>query len=165
MLCLWPCRLVSLSGDYIIYTDIKGNKLKKETLMAYFLAKTDPKTYSIDDLERDRTTVWDGVRNAAALLAIRAMHKGDEVLIYHSQGEAAIVGLAQVVSEPRPDPNDPKSWVVDMTFVRRFTQPITLHEIKESHLLDDWALVRQGRLSTMSVPENVVAWLKEKKVL
>ena len=133
--------------------------------MAYFLAKTDPKTYSIDDLERGRTTVWDGVRSAAALLAIRAMHPDDEVLIYHSQGEAAIVGLAQVVSEPRPDPNDPKSWVVDIAFIRRFTQPITLHEIKESHSFDDWALVRQGRLSTMSVPENVVAWLKEKKAL
>jgi len=93
------------------------------------------------------------------------MHPDDEVLIYHSQGEAAIVGLAQVVSEPRPDPNDPKSWVVDIAFMRRFTRPITLHEIKESHLFDDWALVRQGRLSTMSVPENVVAWLKEKKVL
>ncbi len=133
--------------------------------MAYFLAKTDPKTYSIDDLERDKTTVWDGVRSAAALLAIRAMHPEDEVLIYHSQGEAAIVGLARVVSEPRPDPNDPKSWVVDLTFVRRFSQPITLHEIKESHLFDDWALVRQGRLSTMSVPENVLAWLEEKKAL
>src|SRR5438876_5130443 len=165
MLCLWPCRLVSLRGDYTLYTDIKGNKLKKETLMAYFLAKTDPKTYSIDDLERDKTTVWDGVRSAAALLAIRAMHPEDEVLIYHSQGEAAIVGLARVVSEPRPDPNDPKSWVVDLTFVRRFSQPITLHEIKESHLFDDWALVRQGRLSTMSVPQNVVTWLKEKRVL
>ena len=133
--------------------------------MAYFLAKTDPKTYSIDDLERDRTTVWDGVRSAAALLAIRAMHPDDEVLIYHSQGEAAIVGLAQVVSEPRPDPNDPKSWVVDMMFVRKLTRPVTLHEIKEGHLFDDWALVRQGRLSTMSVPENVVTWLKEKKAL
>ena len=133
--------------------------------MAYFLAKTDPKTYSIDDLERDRTTVWDGVRSAAALLAIRAMHPDDKVLIYHSQGEAAIVGLAQVVSEPRPDPNDPKSWVVDIAFMRRFNQPITLHEIKESHLFDDWALVRQGRLSTMSVPENVMTWLKEKKAL
>ena len=133
--------------------------------MAYFLAKTDPKTYSIEDLERDKTTVWDGVRSAAALLAIRAMHPKDEVLIYHSQGEAAIVGLARVVSEPRLDPNDPKSWVVDMVFVRRFSQPITLHEIKESHLFDDWALVRQGRLSTMSVPENVLAWLEEKKAL
>ena len=133
--------------------------------MAYFLAKTDPKTYSIDDLERDRTTVWDGVRSAAALLAIRAMHPDDEVLIYHSQGEAAIVGLARIASEPRPDPNDSKSWVVDIEYIRRFTQPITLHEIKESHSFDDWALVRQGRLSTMSVPENVVAWLKEKKAL
>lgn len=133
--------------------------------MAYFLAKTDPTTYSIDDLERDKTTVWDGVRSAAALLAIRAMHPGDEVLIYHSQGETAIVGLARVVSEPRIDPNDPKSWVVDITFVRRLSQPVTLREIKESHLFDDWALVRQGRLSTMSVPEKVASWLKEKKAL
>jgi predicted RNA-binding protein with PUA-like domain len=148
-----------------IYTDIKCNKLEKEKLMAYFLAKTDPKTYSIDNLEYDQRTVWDGVRSAAALLAIRAMHSNDEVLIYHSQGEAAIVGLARVVSEPRPDPNDAKSWVVDIEFIRRFTQPVTLHEIKESHLFDDWALVRQGRLSTMSVPDNVVMWLKAKKVL
>jgi len=135
--------------------------------MAYFLAKTDPATYSIDDLERDRTTTWDGVRNAAALQAIRAMRPGDEVLIYHSQGEAAIVGLARVNSEPRPDPKDSKSWVVDVAFVRRLQQqqPVTLREIKESHLFDDWSLVRQGRLSTMGVPDNVIAWLKEKKVL
>ena len=133
--------------------------------MAYFLAKTDPGTYSIDDLERDGTTTWDGVRNAAALQAIRAMHPGDEVLIYHSQGEAAIVGLARVISEPRPDLKDSKSWVVDVTFVRRLEQPVTLREIKESHLFDDWSLVRQGRLSTMGVPDNVIAWLKEKKVL
>ena len=133
--------------------------------MACFLAKTDPKTYSIDDLEKDKTTVWDGVRNAAALLAIRSMHSNDDLLIYHSQGEAAIVGLARIVSEPRPDPNDPKSWVVDVEFKLRFNRPVTLHEIKESHLFDDWALVRQGRLSTMSVPESVVTWLKERKIL
>jgi len=133
--------------------------------MAYFLAKTDPGTYSIDDLERDGTTTWDGVRNAAALQAIRAMRPGDEVLIYHSQGEAAIVGLARIISEPRPDPKDSKSWVVDVTFVRRLENPVTLREIKESHLFDDWSLVRQGRLSTMGVPDNAIAWLKEKKVL
>ncbi|HKF37309.1 MAG TPA: EVE domain-containing protein, partial [Ktedonobacteraceae bacterium] len=75
------------------------------------------------------------------------------------------VGLARVVSEPRPDPNDAKSWVVDMAFERRLKQPVTLREIKESHLFDDWALVRQGRLSTMSVPGDVVRWLEEKKVL
>ena len=133
--------------------------------MAYFLAKTDRATYSIDDLERDGTTTWDGVRNAAALQAIRAMRPADEILIYHSQGEAAIVGLARVISEPRPDPKDSKSWVVDVAFVRRLEQPVTLREIKESHLFDDWSLVRQGRLSTMGVPDNVIEWLKEKKVL
>src|SRR6266851_5188922 len=119
--------------------------------MAYFLAKTDPEHYSIDDLERDKTTVWDGVRNAAALQAIRAMRADDEVLIYHSQGEAAIVGLARVIAEPRQDHNDSKSWVVDIAFVRRLVQPVTLREIKESHLFDNWSLVRQSRLSTMSV--------------
>ena len=133
--------------------------------MTYFLAKTDPQHYSIDTLEQEKTTVWDGVRNAAALLAIRAMRPDDDVLIYHSQGEAAIVGLARVQSEPRPDPNDPKSWVVDLAFVRRLTRPITLREIKESHLFDDWALVRQSRLSTMSVTDDVVQWLKEKQAL
>jgi len=133
--------------------------------MAYFLAKTDPETYSIDNLVHDKTTVWDGIRHAQAVRTIQAMRPNDEVLIYHSQGEAAIVGLARVVSEPRMDPNDSKSWVVDMAFVRRFPQPVTLREIKDSHLFDDWSLVRQGRLSTMSVPDNVITWLKEKKVL
>ncbi len=133
--------------------------------MTYFLAKTDPQEYSIDQLERDKSTVWDGVRNPQALRAIQSMRPGDKVLIYHSASQAAVVGLASVTSHPRPDPNNDKSWVVDLAFERRFTQPVTLHEIKDSHLFDDWSLVRQGRLSTMSVPENVVAWLKEKKVL
>src|SRR5579875_1242182 len=133
--------------------------------MAYFLAKTDPDHYSLADLERDKVTVWDGVRNPQAVRVIKDMRSGDEVLIYHSQGEAAIVGLARVVSEPRPDPNDPKSWVVDVAFERRLQKPVTLQEIKESHLFDNWALIRQGRLSTMSVPDNFIAWLQEKSVL
>jgi predicted RNA-binding protein with PUA-like domain len=133
--------------------------------MAYFLAKTDPEHYSLTDLERDGVTVWDGVRSAAALLAIRAMRPGDDLLIYHSQGEAAIVGLARVASEPRPDPNDAKSWVVDVAFVRRLAEPITLREVKDSHRFDDWALVRQSRLSTMPVPPQVVAWLQEKHAI
>jgi predicted RNA-binding protein with PUA-like domain len=133
--------------------------------MAYFLAKTDPATYSIDQLEQEHKTVWDGVRNAQAVRAIRAMRPGDIVLIYHSANEAGIVGLARVVSEPRPDPNDEKSWVVDVEFMRRLARPITLREIKDSHLFDDWSLVRQGRLSTMSVPDTFVTWLKEKHAL
>ncbi len=133
--------------------------------MAYFLAKTDPEEYSIEQFERDRTTVWDGIRNPQALRAIQSMQPSDEVLIYHSAGQPAIVGLARVTSQPRPDRNNDKSWVVDMAFVRRFAEPLTLREIKDSHLFDDWSLVRQSRLSTMNVPDNVIAWLKEKKVL
>ncbi|MGN6811454.1 MAG: EVE domain-containing protein, partial [Thermomicrobiales bacterium] len=97
--------------------------------MAYFLAKTEPGTYSIDDLERDGETVWDGVKNAAALLAIRAMRPGDIVLIYHSGGEAAIVGTAEVSSEPRPDANEPKSWVADVRYRGRVAPPVTLRQV------------------------------------
>lgn len=129
--------------------------------MAFFLAKTDPATYSIDDLERDGTTEWDGVRNPAAVNAIKAMQPGDIVFIYHSQGETAVVGMAEVVSPPRPDPNDAKSWVADFKFIRRAKKLVTLRQIKESHLFDDWLLVRQGRLSTMQAPAAFNQWLKK----
>jgi predicted RNA-binding protein with PUA-like domain len=128
--------------------------------MAYFLAKTDPETYSIDDLKRDGTTEWDGVRNPSAVNAIKSMKPGDRVVIYHSQGQAAVVGLAEVVSPPRPDPNETKSWVADFKYVSHAKKPITLREIKESHEFDDWLLVRQGRLSTMAAPAEFWRWLK-----
>jgi predicted RNA-binding protein with PUA-like domain len=128
--------------------------------MPYFLAKTDPETYSIEDLARDRHTAWDGVRNPQALRAIREMRPGDRVFIYHSMGNAAVVGLAKVASAPRPDPRDPKLAVVDFEFLARLEPPVTLREIKESGLFDDWALVRQSRLSTMSAPDAFVAWLR-----
>ena len=133
--------------------------------MTYFLVKTDPQTYSIEQLEQDGETPWDGVRNAQAVRAIQAMRPGDNLLIYHSMSGAVLVGLARVISEPRPDPNDSKSWMVDVAFVRRFARPVTLREIKESHLFDDWSLVRQSRLSTMSVPDSFVSWLQERGVL
>jgi predicted RNA-binding protein with PUA-like domain len=130
--------------------------------MRYFLAKTDPETYSVEDLERDGKTVWDGVRNAQALRAIREMKPGDRVFIYHSMGDAKIVGLAEVVSEPRPDPKDAKLTVVEFQFVQRLDPPVTLHEIKESKLFDDWSLVRQSRLSTMEAPKVFAQWMKKK---
>jgi predicted RNA-binding protein with PUA-like domain len=133
--------------------------------MTYFLAKTDPETYSIDDLARDGTTVWDGVRNAQAVQVIRRMRPGDQLLIYHSMGHAAIVGVAEIVSEPRDDPGDPRSAVVDVRFARRLEPPITLREIKETRRFDEWSLIRQGRLSTMSVPEEFVGWLRERGAL
>ena len=130
--------------------------------MKYYLAKTDPETYSVDQLEKDHKTVWDGVTNPQAVRAIREMRSGDKVFIYHSGGQSAIVGLAKVVSEGRPDPKNPKSAVADFEFVQRIEPPVTLAEIKQSKKFDDWALVRQGRLSTMSTPESFVEWIKKK---
>jgi predicted RNA-binding protein with PUA-like domain len=128
--------------------------------MAYFLAKTEPGAYSIDDLERDGETVWDGVTNAQAVAVIKTMRPGDIVLIYHSGGEAAIVGTAEVISEPRPDANVPKSWVVVMRYRGRVAPPITLRQVKESGKFADFALVRQGRLSTQAVPQTFIDWLR-----
>lgn len=130
--------------------------------MKYFLAKTDPETYSIDQFERERKTVWDGVKNPQALRAIAEMRPGDSVFLYHSGGDAAVVGLVKVASEPRPDPKNPKLTVIDLEFVSRLDPPVTLHEIKDSGLFSDWALVRQGRLSTMAAPDSFVAWVKKR---
>jgi len=130
--------------------------------MAYFLAKTDPETYSIDQLEKEKRTVWDGVNNPQAVRAIREMKTGDKVFIYHSGGLSAVVGLAKVVSESRPDPKNPKSAVADFEYAGRIDPPVTLAEIKQSKLFDDWALVRQGRLSTMAAPEKFVEWMRKK---
>jgi predicted RNA-binding protein with PUA-like domain len=130
--------------------------------MAYFLAKTDPDTYSIDNLERDKKTVWDGVTNPQAVRAIRDMWPGDRIFVYHSGGVSGIVGLASVESEPRPDPKNAKSAVVDLAFRGRLEPATTLAEIKETGKFADWALVRQGRLSTMAAPDNFVAWMRSR---
>ncbi|MGA7873035.1 MAG: EVE domain-containing protein [Candidatus Binatus sp.] len=128
--------------------------------MNYFLAKTEPGTYSIDDLEREGRTTWDGVTNPQALRAIRDMRPGDIVFIYHSGGVTSVVGMAVVKSQPRDDPRNPKSAVVDLEFAGRLEPPVRLAEIKQSGKFDDWALVRQGRLSTMAAPEKFVNWMR-----
>jgi len=127
----------------------------------YFLAKTDPETYPFEQFEKDRQTVWDGVRNPQALRAIREMKAGDRAFIYHSMGDAAIVGLADVVADGRPDPKDPKLAVADFRCGGRIDPPVTLREIKESGLFADFALVRQSRLSTMPVPGEFVQWVRK----
>jgi predicted RNA-binding protein with PUA-like domain len=128
--------------------------------MTYYLAKTDPETYSIDDLEREKKTSWDGVSNPQAVGAIRKMVPGDRVFIYHSGGVSGVVGMAIVRSESRPDPKNPKSAVVDLEFAGRLEPPTTLAEVKQSKKFEDWALVRQGRLSTMAAPEKFVEWMR-----
>lgn len=126
--------------------------------MATFLAKTEPNDYSLEDLANDETTAWTGVRNPAAVRTIKSMQPGDRVLIYHSGKDPAIVGQAQVITDPEPDPNDHRSWYVRLKYIGAFEYPVTLRAIKESGQFDDWALVRQGRLSTMSVPEKFLVW-------
>ena len=127
--------------------------------MKYFLAKTEPDTYSIDNLKTDKKTVWDGVKNAQAVRAIREMRPGDRVLIYHSGGVSSIVGVATVRSEPRDDPKNPKSAVVELEFHSKLDQPVSLADVKASKKFEDFALVRQSRLSTMAVPDAFVTWL------
>jgi predicted RNA-binding protein with PUA-like domain len=128
--------------------------------MGYFLAKTDPETYSLTDFERERRTLWDGVTNPQAVKTIREMRLGDLVFVYHSGAAAAVVGLAKVLSEGRPDPKNPKSAVVDLEFSGNLEPPTTLADIKASQKFNEWALVRQGRLSTMPAPETFVAWMR-----
>jgi predicted RNA-binding protein with PUA-like domain len=128
--------------------------------MNWFLAKTDPATYSIDDLAREGVTAWDGVTNAQAVSAIRAMRPGDRVFIYHSGGESAVVGVATIKSRPRADAKNPKSAIVDLKFAARIEPPVTLAEIRKTGKFNDWALVRQGRLSTMAAPPGFAAWMR-----
>jgi predicted RNA-binding protein with PUA-like domain len=136
--------------------------MKHPAPIRYFLAKSEPAVYSIDNLKQDKQTVWDGVVNPQAVRAIKDMQPGDRVFIYHSGGVSAIVGIALVRSAGRPDPKNPKSAVVDLEYLATLDSPTTLAEIKQSKLFDDWALVRQSRLSTMAVPEKFLEWMREK---
>ena len=124
--------------------------------MAYWLMKTEPDEYSYSDLEQEGTTVWNGVKNALALKHLRNMSSGDLVFIYHTGKQRQIIGLAEVVSEPYPDPalNDSKQVVVDIRVMKRIYQPLTLKKIKESNLFKDFDLLQLPRLSVLPVPES-----------
>ncbi len=130
--------------------------------MAGWLLKTEPSTYSFADLERDGTTVWDGVANAQALIYLRQMQLGDQLLIYHSGDERAVVGRAEIVSTPYPDPQlgDPKRVVVDVQVRQRLTQPVPLSTIKADPAFAQFGLVRLPRLSVMPVPDELWAKLQ-----
>jgi predicted RNA-binding protein with PUA-like domain len=120
-----------------------------------WLLKSDPETYSFADLERDGQTRWDGVSNNLALKHLRNIHRGDTAFIYHTGEERAIVGTAEVISDPYPDPNerDPRRVVVDLKAGKRLARPVSLDEIKRQPVLKDFELVRLPRLSVMPVGE------------
>jgi len=119
--------------------------------MNYFLVKSEPFKYSWEQFNKDGETFWDGVRNYQARNNLKAMKKGDLVLYYHSNEGKEVVGLAKVVKEFYQDPTtEDERWVVvDLAPVETFKHPVTLETIKADPLLQDIALVRQGRLSVM----------------
>lgn len=137
--------------------------------MATFLVKTEPGDYSFDDLVKDKQTVWSGVSNPVALRNLRSVSKGDDVLVYHTGDEKAIVGLAKAASGPYEDPKQPglteegqpKFAVVDLKPVRPAKNPVTLATVKADKRFKDFALVRQGRLSVMPVPEDLSKVLRD----
>jgi predicted RNA-binding protein with PUA-like domain len=123
--------------------------------MAYWLLKTEPEEYSWSDLERDGNAVWDGVSNALALKHLRKMEIGDLLMIYHTGKERRVVGVAEIVSQPYPDPklNDAKRVVVQVRAVRKVQQPVSLSQIKQDSSFENFDLLRLPRLSVVPVSE------------
>lgn len=121
--------------------------------MNYWLIKSEPFKYSWDDFEKDGVTFWDGVRNYAARLNLRAMKNGDQCLFYHSNEGKEIVGVAEVVKEAYQDPTtDDDRWVaVDVKVVKKLKRPVTLKEVKADESLQNMDLVRLMRLSVGKV--------------
>jgi predicted RNA-binding protein with PUA-like domain len=145
----------------------------------YWLMKSEPEVYSIDDLRRDGSTAWEGVRNFKARNNMRAMTVGDEVLFYHSNADpSAVAGIARVSRVAYPDPSQfdeksdyydsksnpekPKWDLVDVEFVAKAKRPVSLQEIREDGVLADMELVRYGRLSVQSVTKPQFDRVKKK---
>jgi predicted RNA-binding protein with PUA-like domain len=120
------------------------------------LLKTEPGTYSIDDLERDGETLWDGVTAPPAVKFLTELERGEMLVIYHTGTERSSVGLAKVVSV---DASDRKNPQVRIRFVKRTKMPRTLADIKANSLFAQSPLVRQGRLSVVPLSEAQFAWL------
>jgi len=124
--------------------------------MAHWLVKSEPSAYSWEQLEKDKQTVWSGVRNYAARIHLRSMKKGEEVFFYHSNEGINIVGIAKVVKEAYQDPTtDDDRWVaVDLKPVKKIKNPVSLETIKKDKRLANMALVRIGRLSVQPVTDE-----------
>ena len=122
--------------------------------MAHWLMKSEPGTYSWDDLVRDGGTEWDGVRNPAARLNLKAMKKGDEALFYHSGDERAAVGIMRITREGQPDGEDGKWVSVAVEPVRPLKAPVTLKAVKAEPKLAKMELIRQSRLSVSPVHDE-----------
>lgn len=123
----------------------------------YWVLKSEPSTYAYADLVRDGRTVWDGIRNAQALIHLRAMRQGDRAMFYHTGDEKAIVGVARIASDPYPDPEagGDKLVVVDLVPDKPLVRPIPLAAIKADPAFASLGLVRHSRLSVVPVPPDL----------
>ena len=122
--------------------------------MAYWLMKSEPDVFSIEDLRRKKVAGWDGVRNYQARNNLRAMRRGDRAFFYHSNAKPpAIAGLMKIVKEAYPDATaDQPGWdQVDVQFVKAFSRPLSLEAIKQNPAFQTMALVKHGRLSVQPV--------------
>jgi predicted RNA-binding protein with PUA-like domain len=134
--------------------------------MNYWLLKTEPDSYSWNDLVKDKKTVWDGVRNFQARSNMKKMDKGDIVFIYHTGDEKAVIGEAQVTKAAYPDPKDTEWVVVELSPLKTLKKPVTLAQIKSDKRLSDMVLVRASRLSVQPVKPseyNLISGLSEAK--
>jgi len=132
----------------------------------HWLVKTEPEAYSFAQLQKDKTTAWTGIRNYTARINLRAMAKGDEVFVYHSVSDKAVVGLATVVKTAYPDPTvepgEKAEWVcVDLKAGKALPRPVSLETIKAHRTLKDMLLVRQSRLSVVPLSEKEAAELRK----
>jgi predicted RNA-binding protein with PUA-like domain len=122
--------------------------------MNYWLVKTEPETYSWDDLARDKKTVWDGVRNFQARSHLKKMAQGDHVFFYHTGDVKAIIGIASVLKTGYPEPADAEWTAVDLAPVKALKNPVTLAQIKADKRLSEMVLVRAPRLSVQPVTKE-----------
>lgn len=122
--------------------------------MNYWLLKTEPDTFSWDDLVRDKKTGWDGVRNFQARSHLKAMQKGDLAFVYHTGDEKSVVGIAKVTKDNYPDPKDNEWVAVEIAPVSKLKNPITLAQIKGDKRLANMVLVRASRLSVQPVKKE-----------
>ena len=123
--------------------------------MGQWLVKEEPDNYSYDQLDRDRTTVWAGVKNPLAQKHLRSIRRGDRIFYYHTGKEKSVVGVAKAAGDAYPDPKDPdgKLYVVDVVPQKKLARPVTLAEIKADMAFASFALVRMSRLSVMPVSD------------
>jgi len=128
--------------------------------MNYWLVKTEPETYSWENLVKDKTGVWDGVRNFQARSNMKAMQKGDLVFVYHTGDEKAIVGIARVAKDAYPEPKDNAWTAVDLTAERKLKTPVTLAQVKSDKKLSNMVLVRASRLSVQPVKKEEFEYIE-----